>query len=77
MKMAQYVHDRFSEGGIPLVEIQPVDALLSNPVQSSLEMLDPVSGEILFTAALSEDILEMDSTSDTWLRNHTFNGWAQ
>lgn len=75
-QMSQYVHDRFAEAGIPSVEIQPVDALLSEPVSSSLELLNATSGSSLFVAALSEDILEEDSTSDTWYRNHTFNGYV-
>ncbi|CAM9873000.1 unnamed protein product [Ascophyllum nodosum] len=74
--MAHYVHDRFSAAGIPLVEIQPVDALLSTPVESSLEMLDSISGETLFAASLSEDILDLDTTSDSWFRNHTYNGYS-
>ena len=74
--MAHYVHDRFSAAGIPLVEIQPVDALLSTPVESSLEMLDSISGETLFAASLSEDILDLDTTSDSWFRNHTYNGYV-
>lgn len=60
--------------GIPDVEIQPVNALLSNPVHSSLELVDTVSGDTLFTAALAEDVLDLDTTSDTWYRNHTYNG---
>ncbi|CAM9683547.1 unnamed protein product [Ectocarpus sp. 12 AP-2014] len=74
--MAQYVHDRFSSFGIPSVEVQPVNALLSNPIQSSLELVDSNSGSVLFTASLSEDTLDLDTTSDTWLRNHTYNGYS-
>lgn len=72
--MARYVHDRFASFGIPGVEIQPVDALLSNPIESSLQLLDASTGSVVFTASLSEDVLDMDTTSDTWYRNHTFNG---
>lgn len=72
--MARYVHDRFASFGIPGVEIQPVDALLSNPRESSLQLLDASTGSVVFTASLSEDVLDMDTTSDTWYRNHTFNG---
>lgn len=92
LQMARYVHDYFLSEGIPSVEIQPVDALLSEPVSSSLQLLhvsdDADAGsdasvaaggsggtmDVVFDAALSEDILDLDSTSDTWYRNHTFNG---
>ena len=73
-QMARYVHDKFASFGIPGVEIQPVDALLSNPIESSLKLLDASNGSVLFTAALSEDVLDLDTTSDTWFRNHTYNG---
>lgn len=77
VQMAQYVHERFISFGIPDVDIQPVDALISSPVGSSLELLDADSGEVVFTAALSEDVVDIDATSDTWYRNHTFNGWVR
>lgn len=83
LEMATYVHDYFVSEGIPSVEIQPVDALLSAPVSSSLQLLrvdgDPAVGggvEVVFDAALSEDVLDIDATSDTWYRNHTFNGYS-
>lgn len=72
--MARYVHDRFASFGIPEVGIQPVDALLSNPVESSLQLLDASTGSVVFAASLAEDVLDMDKTSDTWYRNHTYNG---
>lgn len=72
--MAQYVHDRFASAGIPAVEIEPVQVLLSNPVGSSLSLVNADGGGAIFTAALSEDILQLDETSDTWFRNHTYNG---
>ena len=77
--MAQYVHDRFTSAGVPHVEIQPVDALLSNPISSSLQLVDTTasasdSAAVVFTAKLSEDVLDIDTTSDTWFRNHTYNG---
>eukprot|EP00752_Nemacystus_decipiens_P007436 g6646.t1 len=75
-EMARYVHDRFASLGVPRVEIQPVDALLSNPIESSLQLLDASTGSVVFTASLSEDVLEIDTTSDTWYRNHTFNGYS-
>lgn len=72
--MARYVRDQFTSFGIPNAEIQPVDVLLSNPVKSSLQMLDASTGSVMFTASLAEDVLDLDSTSDTWYRNHTYNG---
>lgn len=77
--MAQYVHDRFASAGVPHVEIQPVDALLSNPISSSLQLVDTTTAAgsdsaVVFTAQLSEDVLDLDTTSDTWFRNHTYNG---
>lgn len=74
--MAQYVHGRFVSAGIPDIEIQAVDALLSNPVDSSLELIDAGSGATVFSAALAEDVLDLDTTSDTWYRNHTYNGYV-
>lgn len=75
--MAGYVHDRFVSAGIPRVEIQAVDALLSNPVRSSLDLLDTDTGATVFSAALSEDVLDLDTTSDSWYRNHTYNGYVR
>ncbi|CAM9593134.1 unnamed protein product [Scytosiphon promiscuus] len=75
-EMAEYVHDRFVSFGIPSVEVQPVEVLLSNPIESSLEMIDASSGTVVFTASLSEDVLDLDTTSDVWHRNHTFNGYS-
>lgn len=76
--MAKYVRDYFVAEGIPSVEIQPVDVLLSNPISSALELIDvnSASGEsnVVFKAALAEEVLETDTTSDTWYRNHTYNG---
>ena len=77
--MAQYVHDRFTSAGVPHVEIQPVDVLLSNPISSSLQLIDTTvsasdSAAVVFTATLSEDVLDLDTTSDTWYRNHTYSG---
>lgn len=74
LQMARFVHDRFASFGIPMVEIQPVEVLLSNPIESSLELLDASTGAVLFAASLAEDVLDLDKTSDTWFRNHTFNG---
>lgn len=75
--MSQYVHDSFVTVGIPHVEIQAVDALLSTPVESSLELLNLSTGSVMFSADLSEDILDEDATSDTWYRNHTYNGCVE
>lgn len=72
-QMAQYVHGRFAAEGIPNVEIQAVDVLLSNPVDNALELIDVASGSVSFSAALAEDVLDEDPTSDTWYRNHTYN----
>lgn len=78
--MARYVRDRLASAGVPHVEIQPVDALLSNPISSSLQLVDTTASDsgagstVVFTAKLSEDVLGLDTTSDTWYRNHTYNG---
>lgn len=74
--MSEYVHSRLKQAGIPDVETQAVDVLLSFPVSSSLDLLDSATGSSVFSAALSEDVLDIDDTSDTWYRNHTYNGCA-
>lgn len=49
--------------------------LLAYPVSRSLELTDR-AGRVLSAAALSEDIVPSDPTSDTWWRNHTFNSYS-
>lgn len=76
--MAQYVQTQWQSFGIE-AEIQPVPALLSYPredTRPSLTLEDGSTKSTLFAATLSEPFLPEDSTSDTWLRNHTFLGYA-
>ena len=49
--------------------------LLNYPVERSLELV-AADGSVVCTAPLAEDILPSDPTSDTWWRNHTFNGYS-
>eukprot|EP00164_Ancoracysta_twista_P005331 GFYU01007294.1.p1 GENE.GFYU01007294.1~~GFYU01007294.1.p1 ORF type:complete len:709 (+),score=211.24 GFYU01007294.1:167-2293(+) len=55
-------------------EIEEENVLLTKPIESSVEVLDPP--EHRFKAKLSEDIVPLDPTSDTWYRNHTFNAYS-
>ena len=71
--MAQFVAKRFQEAGINAV-LDPQKVLLTYP-RSSLKLLDG-SGHVVASASLSEDILASDNTSDTWWRNHSFNGYS-
>ncbi|CAM9656111.1 unnamed protein product, partial [Discosporangium mesarthrocarpum] len=68
--------DKMLAAGIPKAEIQPVDVLLSYPVDRSLRLKDKITGEVLFEAPLEEKIIAEDPTTDTWWRNHTFNGYS-
>ncbi|CAM9175455.1 unnamed protein product [Choristocarpus tenellus] len=75
-EMAEFVRDKMLAAGIPSVEIQPVDSFLNYPVDRALRLHDADTGKFLFEAPLAEAILEEDPTSDTWWRNHTFNGYS-
>lgn len=74
LKMAKYVRDQFIAAGLEAV-IDPQQVLLTYPVSRSLDLVDE-NGKIVASAPLAEDIIESDKTSDTWWRNHTFNGYA-
>mmetsp|Transcript_62354 Transcript_62354/g.171424 ORF Transcript_62354/g.171424 Transcript_62354/m.171424 type:complete len:672 (+) Transcript_62354:32-2047(+) len=84
-EMAQYVSDKLEEylGDAATVEIDPLTVLLSYPDEERPEvrMMAP-DGTIIFEAALSEDVIEEDSTSglscdeDVCHRNHTHHGYA-
>jgi N-acetylated-alpha-linked acidic dipeptidase len=77
LKMATYVYNQMKEAGLTDVSFWNLTVGLNYPTdRPSLTMVDSTSGEVVFTAALSEDILPEDSTSDTMWRNHTFNGYA-
>jgi len=74
-EMAQYVKKRFIEAGIANAIIDPQNVLLTYPNDRSLELVDE-NGKVMASASLSEQILASDPTSDTWWRNHTFNGYS-
>ena len=65
--MALYMQKRLLEAGIPHAQIDPQKVLLSYPVSRSLDLIDP-SGQVVASAALSEDVLPSDPTSNTWWR---------
>ena len=69
-EMAKYMQQRLIEAGIPQVDIDPQKVLLSYPVNRSLDLID-LSGTIVASAGLSEDVLASDPTSGTWWRNVT------
>lgn len=72
-KMAAYVRDSMRKAGLD-ANIMEVETLLSYPAdRAQLEIIDPPP--LKFTAALSEDLIESDPTSDDILRNHTYNGY--
>jgi N-acetylated-alpha-linked acidic dipeptidase len=68
---AQYVAQHFTKYGLD-TEFDAFKALVSYPVESQLKLVYPVE----YTAGLAEDVLDEDYTSDTWFRNHAFNGYA-
>eukprot|EP00929_Paragymnodinium_shiwhaense_P124314 TRINITY_DN9950_c0_g2_i1.p1 TRINITY_DN9950_c0_g2~~TRINITY_DN9950_c0_g2_i1.p1 ORF type:complete len:732 (-),score=108.41 TRINITY_DN9950_c0_g2_i1:136-2331(-) len=75
LEMARYVQARLLEAGIPEAEIDPQRSLLAYPVNRSLTLVDS-EGRVLSKASLSEELISSDRTTDTWWRNHTFNGYS-
>jgi len=75
LEMAHYVQSRILEAGIIDVVIDPQKVLLAYPVNRSLSLVD-VDGKEIWKAPLAEQVLSSDATSDTWWRNHTFNGYS-
>ena len=57
------------------MHIDPQKVLLNYPVDRSLELVDE-AGRVILRPPLAEAILPSDPTSDTWWRNHTFNGYS-
>lgn len=57
------------------MHIDPQKVLLNYPVDRSLELVDE-AGRVVLKPPLAEAILPSDPTSDTWWRNHTFNGYS-
>ena len=45
-------------------------------MERSLDLVDAETGALVCSAALTEEVLPKDKTSDTWWRNHTFNGYS-
>lgn len=74
-EMAKYVQERFVEAGITDSVIDPQKVLLAYPVDRSFALVDE-SGKVVWKAPLAEEVLKSDPTSDTWWRNHTFNGYS-
>ena len=74
--MAEYVQKSMLDAGIPDVSVFELEVLLNYPShRPSLRLLAAEDlNTVLFTAALSEDLL--DDTSDTFWRNHTFHGYS-
>jgi len=75
LDMAHYVQERFIKAGIKDAVIDPQEVLLAYPVSRSLSLIDE-AGHPVVRAGLSEHIVDKDATSDTWWRNHTFNGYS-
>ena len=74
-EMAVFMRDQLKEAGFTDAHIDPQRVLLSYPIDRSLDLVDEHGG-VLCSAPLSEAILPNDPTSDTWWRNHTFNGYS-
>ena len=74
LHMAEYVRDSFRREGIA-AELDPQKVLLTYPIRSALQLLDS-TGRVVSAAKLAEDVLQVDNTSDTWWRNHTFNAFS-
>ena len=64
-KMAEYVQSEFVKAGIPDAEIFALTVGLNYPGEAapSLALVDAASGETVFAAALSEDVVASDRTS--------------
>jgi N-acetylated-alpha-linked acidic dipeptidase len=78
LEMATYVYDQFVLAGLTDVQFWNLTVGLNYPTdRPTLSLINPdEDGAVVFEAALSEDILSEDSTSDTYWRNHTFNGYS-
>lgn len=74
--MAIFVRDSLISAGIENAAIDPQRVLLTYPVERSLDLVDDKTGDVVCAAPLAEDVLPTDPTSDTWWRNHTFNGYS-
>jgi len=75
--MAHFVQQKFEAAGIPNVTLFNLGVLLNYPVSSpQVTLLSKQNHSILVCAKLSEAVLEMDDTSDTYWRNHTFHGYS-
>jgi N-acetylated-alpha-linked acidic dipeptidase len=75
LRNAIYVRDELRSYGFQ-AELDNVSVLLSYPKDAPQLALMDAAGKTVFTASLSEEILPTDHTSDTYWRNHTFNGYA-
>jgi N-acetylated-alpha-linked acidic dipeptidase len=69
---------RFKKLGADDAWVDPVDAFLSYPRRRPYlaVVCSKNESDVFFEAKLAEDILDSDSTSDTFNRNHTFNGYS-
>ena len=76
--LARWMQQKLKDLGADESWVDPVDAFLSYPQQNPRLALLSKSDEskFEFEAKLSEDILKSDRTSDTYYRNHTFNGYS-
>eukprot|EP00808_Paulinella_micropora_P031365 g71381.t1 len=70
---AMYTMDQLASYGLS-TQLLTHEVVLDVPVSARLEIVSP--SEDAFTAALSEDVLSEDVTSDTWDRNHSFIGYS-
>ena len=75
--MAEFVQQKLLSAGIPNVTQFHLNVLLNYPQSPPhVSLVSSDNHTILVQAKLSEDVLEMDSTSDVQWRNHTFHGYS-
>ena len=76
-EMAQFVQAEFRAAGLD-AEIYALDVKLNYPsARPKVALIDGATNGTLWEAALAEDVLAFDATSDTPYRNHTFHGYAR
>ena len=75
LRNAIYVRDELRSYGFQ-ADLDNVSVLLSYPEDAPTLSLMDASGKLAYKASLAEGVLSSDHTSDTYWRNHTFNGYA-
>jgi N-acetylated-alpha-linked acidic dipeptidase len=76
--LAHWMQRKLKAAGADESWVDPVDAFLSYPKhRPKLAMFCKHNeSKVVWEASLTEDVLPSDDTSDTFFRNHTFNGYS-